>query len=74
MALHLSQRSFGFNYHISFESSKGFKAGLEDKHVLGSHKQAQEYLRKANETYEAIMVSERCKVFARWDTELTLVP
>ncbi|KAN0116029.1 hypothetical protein V8E52_006335 [Russula decolorans] len=37
------------------EISKGFKAGLEDKNVLGSYKQAQEYLGKAKETYEAIM-------------------
>jgi hypothetical protein len=48
---------FGFNHCICFKSSKGFKAGLEDKNVLGSYKQAQEYLGKAKETYEAIMVS-----------------
>lgn len=60
---------FGFNHRISFESSKEFKAGLEDKNVIGSYKQAQEYFRKANETYEAIMVGKRCICFARWDTE-----
>jgi hypothetical protein len=67
---------FSFNHCIffPFESSKGFKAGLEDKNVLGSYKQAQEYLRKAKDTYEAIMVSKRCIVIARWDTEFTLVP
>lgn len=37
------------------EISKDFKVGLEDKNMLGSHKQAQEYLRKAKETYESIM-------------------
>ena len=72
--LHLSQRSFGFNHRISFQSSKAFKAGLEDKNVLGSYKQAQEYHRKAKETYEAIMVSKRCIGFARWVTELIFVP
>jgi len=54
-----SAKSFGSNHRIfSFESSKDFKAGLEDKNVLGSYKQTQEYLRKAKETYEAIMVSK----------------
>jgi hypothetical protein len=65
---------FSCNHRISFESSKGFKAGLEDKNVLGSYKKAQEYLRKTKETYEAIMVSKHCIVFARRDTEFTLVP
>jgi hypothetical protein len=67
---------FSFDYRISFESSKDFKASLpvEDKNVPGSCKKAQEYLRKAKETYEAIMVSKHCIVFARWDTEFTLVP
>jgi hypothetical protein len=63
-----------FDHGISFESSDDFKAGLEDKNVLGRYKQAQEYLRKAKETYEAIMVSKHRIVYARRDNELTLVP
>jgi hypothetical protein len=65
---------FVFNHRISFESSKAFKAGLDDKNVIGSYKQAQEYLRKAKETYEAIMVSKRRIGFARWDTEFIFFP
>ena len=30
--------------------------------MLGRNKQAQAYLKKANETYQAVMVSERCIV------------
>jgi len=51
------QRSFGFKHRISFEISKGFKAGLENKDLFGRYKQAQEYLRKAKETYQAILVN-----------------
>ena len=42
--------------------------------MLGSYKQAQEYLGKSEETYEAIMVSKRCIVIVRWDTEFIFVP
>ena len=41
---------------FSFKSSRDYKAGLDDKDVLRGYKQAQEYLRKAKETYQAIMV------------------
>jgi phosphate-selective porin len=39
-----------------FESSKDFRAGLEDKDMLGRYQQAEEYLKKAKETHKEIMV------------------
>ncbi len=72
--LHLLQRSFGFKHRISFESSKGFKAGLENKDLFGRYKQAQEYLRKAKKTYQAILVSKCCIVFTVSDGTLSPAP
>jgi uncharacterized membrane protein YbaN (DUF454 family) len=44
--------------HLFFasKSSKDFRAGLEDKDVYGRYQQAEEYLKKAKETHNAIMV------------------
>jgi hypothetical protein len=39
-----------------FESAKDFRAGLENKHMLSRYQQAQEYLKKAKDTYQKIEV------------------
>ena len=39
-----------------FESAKDFRAGLEDKNLFTRYQQAQEYLKKAKETHQAIVV------------------
>ncbi|KAI0274572.1 hypothetical protein BGY98DRAFT_1178343 [Russula aff. rugulosa BPL654] len=58
--------SLGQDSYEMAQGSKEVKAGLENKDVLGRYKQAQEYLRKAKETYQAIMDPCEC----RWTYEL----
>ena len=47
---------------------------MENKDVLGRYKQAQEYLKKAKETYQEITVSERYIVLAWRDAEYAPCP
>jgi hypothetical protein len=41
---------------LFFESSKDFRDGLEGKNRFSRYQQAQEYLKKAKETHQRIMV------------------
>jgi hypothetical protein len=47
---------FDFDHRIFFESAKDFRAGLENKDMFSRHQQAQEYLKKAKEAHQAIVV------------------
>jgi len=63
---------FGFDHHIFFESAKDFRAGLENENMFSRYQRAQEYLKKAKETYQAIMV--RTAVRFVCNKILSLVP
>jgi hypothetical protein len=56
VAPHLLPWLFGFDDRIFFESAKDFRAGLENKDMFSRHQGAQEYLKKAKETHQAIVV------------------
>jgi hypothetical protein len=47
---------FGIDHCIFLKRSKDYRAGLEDKDMIGRYQQAQEYLKKAKETHKAIVV------------------
>jgi hypothetical protein len=55
-APHLLLWLFGFDHHTFFESAKDFRAGLENKDMFSRYQQAQEYLKKAKETHQKIVV------------------
>lgn len=63
---------FGFDRRIFFESAKDFRAGLENKDMFSRYQQAQEYLKKAKETHQAIVVRSAIG-FVR-DEILSLLP
>jgi len=50
-----------------------FQAGLEDKGIFGRHKQAQEYLERAQETHKMIEVQVAARLNAYWVTDFTLL-
>ncbi len=62
-----------FDHRVFFESSREVKAGMDGKDMLSRYKQAQEYLKKAEETHQKIMVRRRCIIRTRWDIESTPV-
>jgi hypothetical protein len=43
-------------FSLFFKSSKDFRAGLEGKDRFSRYQQAQEYLKKAKEAHQRIMV------------------
>jgi hypothetical protein len=57
----------------TFESTGDFQAGLEDKGIFGRHKQAQEYLERAQETHKMIEVQVAARLNAYWVTDFTLL-
>ena len=72
MAPHLLLKLFGFDRRIFFGSAKDFRAGLENKDMFSRYQQAQEYLKKAKETHQAIVV--RSAVWLICDEILSLLP
>jgi hypothetical protein len=56
VAPHLLLWLFNFNHRIFFASAKDFRAGLENKDMFSRRQQAQEYLKKAKEAHQAIVV------------------
>ena len=69
---HLLPWLFGFDNCIFFESAKDCKAGLENKDIFSRYRQAQEYLMKAKETHQCIVV--RIAVWFVRDEILSLLP
>ena len=72
---HLLPWLFGFDNCIFFESAKDYKAGLENKDMFGRNQRnqrAQEYLKKAKETHQRIVV--RIAVWFVRDEILSLLP
>jgi hypothetical protein len=57
----------------TFESTGDFQAGLEDKGIFGRHKQAQEYLERAQETRKRIEVQVAARLHAYRVTDFTLL-
>jgi len=55
----------GFDHHVFVESSKDFKAGMEGKDMFNRYKHALDYLNKAKETHQRIMVRTCRTVCAR---------
>jgi hypothetical protein len=55
----------------TFESTCDFQAGLEDKGIFGRHKQAQEYLERAQETHKMIEVQVAARLNAYRVTDFT---
>jgi hypothetical protein len=72
VAPHLLLWLFGFDNRIFFESAKDFRAGLENKDMFSRHQRAQEYLKKAKETHQEIVV--RIAVCFVHDEILSLLP
>lgn len=58
----------------TIESTGDFQAGLEDKGIFGRHKQAQEYLERAQETRKRIEVQVAARLNAYRVTDFTLLP
>jgi hypothetical protein len=63
---------YNFDHRIFFESAKDFRAGLENKDMFSRHQQAQEYLKKAKEAHQAIVV--RTAVWFVRDEVLSFLP
>lgn len=55
-----------------FESAKDFRAGLENKDMFSRHQWAQEYLKKAKEAHQAIVVRSAVLWFVH-DGQLSLL-
>ena len=72
VAPHLLLWLFGFDHRIFFESAKDFRAGLENKDTFSRYQQAQEYLKKAKEAHQVIVV--RSAVWFERNEMLSLLP
>ena len=57
----------------TFESAGDFQAGLDERGIFGRHKQAQEYLERAQQTHKMIEVQVAAQLHAYRVTDFSLL-